>query len=93
MIDWGRSLFYTPQALTSPATEVDAMLTSGNIFRDEIHNFIRVTNVLIALRQSPDYHRLSNEERAAIAYYLEALQHFLRQELIDPDPAQRLIPF
>ena len=69
------------------------MSTFGNIFRDEIHNFIRVTNALMAVRQSQDYRRLSSEERAAVAYHLEQLHHFLRQDEVDSDQSQRLIPF
>ena len=63
------------------------------VFLEEIHNFIRVTNALMAIRREPQPRRLSKEERAAIGFYLQELHFFLRDQETQADPSQHTFAF
>ena len=62
-----------------------------HVFREEIHNFIRVTSALMAMRRTPKPDRLSREERAAVVYYLHELHQFLRDQEPQTDPSQHIL--
>jgi hypothetical protein len=72
---------------------VDQLLSPPHVFHEEIHNFIRATNALMAMWRPPVCHRLSKEERAAVAYYLQELHLFLRHQEAKADPSQHTFPF
>jgi hypothetical protein len=84
-------LLYTryKSSVTEKGDVVDQLLPP-HIFREEIHNFIRVIKALKAERH-PSKPRLSREERAAVAYYLQELHQFLRDQETETDPSQHLL--